>query len=200
RALAARLAWPQATSDACGRTAYAGANCLTARMPRRAAETRARQRPRHKRPWPDVEAMAPRSRLRGRAPDRAAAAGCHDGTWVRGVHWFLTRPGVDGGKGCLDRARGVVAVLRAMPAPLHATDEAFLSPRRPGALLTIRREALAPRAPLDWHPSAERSTRRVISSSRPATPSRVGSGSERVAFGGSREGHARPAKPARHNL
>jgi len=50
----------------------------------------------------------------------------HDGTWARGVHWFLTRPGVDGGKGCLDRARGVVAVLRAMPAPLHATDEAFL--------------------------------------------------------------------------
>src|SRR2546422_3044199 len=50
----------------------------------------------------------------------------HDGTWARGVHWFLTRPGVDGGKGGLDRARGVVAVLRAMPAALHATDEAFL--------------------------------------------------------------------------
>src|SRR5437870_9006468 len=95
-------------------------------MPRRAAEIRGMQRPRHERPWPDVEAMAPRSRLRGRAPDRAAAAGC---TAARG-RWASTGSlparAWTGGKGCRDRARGVVAVLRAMPAWPHATDEAFL--------------------------------------------------------------------------
>ena len=132
-------------------------------MPRHAAETRGRQRPRDERPWPDVEAMAPRSRLRGRAPDRAAAAGCTTARGRGASTGSLPARAWTGGRGVsIERVALSPCSARCRPRCTRPTRR-FSSPRRPGALLTIRREALAPRAPLDWHPSAEGSTRRVIS-------------------------------------